>query len=71
MFLDTKEFNKELLNFTEPEVEIAKRAGIAQSTWTSVKNGKRKIRPATVSRVAKALNVEPIKLIRPDGNGAA
>ena len=71
MFINSKSFNAALLKFTDSEQKLAKKSGIALSTWQSAKTGKRKTRPATVCRIARTLGVEPTELIKPDGDGAA
>lgn len=66
MLINRKRFDAALLKFTDSEQQLAKKSGVALTTWLAAKTGKYNTRPATICRIAKALEVEPTELIITD-----
>jgi transcriptional regulator with XRE-family HTH domain len=46
------------------QVELSRMTGVAQDSISSLETGKREAHPGTIRKLAKALGVEPIELIK-------
>ncbi len=48
------------------QAELARAAGIAVNTLWQIENGRRQPRPATIRKIAAALDIAPSTLLKPD-----
>jgi transcriptional regulator with XRE-family HTH domain len=46
------------------QVELSRMTGVAQDSISSLETGKREAHPGTIRKLAKALGVEPIELLK-------
>jgi transcriptional regulator with XRE-family HTH domain len=47
--------------------ELEQRSGVAYNTIWHLENGKRSAHPRTLRKLARALDVEPEELVKPEG----
>ena len=62
-YVDSNKFINLLLNFSESDAAIRKKAGLSPNSWYSAKKGDKPLKPSTINRIAAALNVNPQDIV--------